>query len=101
MEYIILAAEFVSAVLILIGAATSFKKKFDSYSERQEQIANGQKCQLRSEMLRTYYKHIDDKKIRQYEAENFLALYKAYKALGGNSFIDKIKTEVLEWEVIY
>ena len=26
-------------------------------------------------------------------------LYRGYKALGGNSFIDKIKSEIDEWEV--
>lgn len=63
-------------------------------------IRNGTRCQLRSEMLRTYYHNVDTKKIRQYELENFIALYEAYKALKGNSFIDKIKSEVMEWEVI-
>lgn len=59
----------------------------------------GIKCLLRSEMLRTYYSNKDDKKIRQYELENFIMLYKAYKALKGNSFIDKIYNEVMTWEV--
>jgi hypothetical protein len=63
-------------------------------------IANGQKCQLRSEMLRIYYRHREDGKIRQYEYENFVLLYEAYKALKGNSFIDKIYREVQEWEVV-
>ena len=63
-------------------------------------IANGQKCQLRSEMLRIYYRHNEKKIIRQYEFENFMLLYKAYKALKGNSFIDKIYKEVLEWDVV-
>lgn len=63
-------------------------------------IRNGTRCQLRSEMLRTYYHNVGSKKIRQYELENFIALYDAYKALKGNSFIDKIKSEVMEWEVI-
>lgn len=63
-------------------------------------IANGQKCQLRSEMLRTYYRHRDDEKIRQYEYENFVFCYEAYKALKGNSFIDKIYKEVQKWEVL-
>lgn len=63
-------------------------------------ISNGTKCQLRSEMLRTYYRHREDGKIRQYEYENFVMLYEAYKALKGNSFIDKIYKEVQEWEVI-
>lgn len=63
-------------------------------------LMNGVKCQLRSEMLRIYYHHKDSKKIRQYELENFVYLYKAYKALHGNSFIDKIYKEAMEWEVV-
>lgn len=60
----------------------------------------GIKCLLRSEMLRTYYHNKDREKIRQFELENFIALYNAYKALRGNSFIDKIHKEVMSWEVI-
>ena len=63
-------------------------------------ISNGTKCQLRSEMLRIYYHHSETKVIRQYEYENFVMLYEAYKALKGNSFIDKIYTEVKTWEII-
>lgn len=63
-------------------------------------IIQGIKCLLRSEMLRTYYHNKDREKIRQFELENFIALYKAYKALKGNSFIDKIYKEVMSWEVI-
>lgn len=62
-------------------------------------IAEGSKCQLRSEMLRTYYHNKDRDSIRQYELENFVMLYEAYKALKGNSFIDKIYEEVMSWEV--
>jgi hypothetical protein len=57
-------------------------------------IKNGTKCQLRSEMLRIYYKHKDDEQIRQYEYENFVLLYEAYKSLKGNSFIDKIYNDI-------
>ncbi len=63
-------------------------------------ISNGTKCQLRSEMLRIYYHNKDSGKIRQYEYENFIMLYEAYKALKGNSFIDKIYDEVSSWEII-
>lgn len=63
-------------------------------------IKNGVKCQLRSEMLQIYYHNREAKQIRQYEYENFVMLYEAYKALKGNSFIDKIYREVQEWEVI-
>ena len=63
-------------------------------------VATGTKCQLRSEMLRIYYHNHQSGTIRQYEYENFVALYDAYKALGGNSFIDKIYAEVKTWEVV-
>ena len=62
-------------------------------------LVNGMRCQLRSEMLRIYYHNKRDKKIRQYEKENFVYLYKAYKALKGNSFIDDIYKELRTWEV--
>lgn len=65
-----------------------------------KKIANGTKCQLRSEMLRIYYHNREARKIRQYEYENFVLLYEAYKALKGNSFIDKIYRELQTWEVI-
>ena len=63
-------------------------------------VIRGQLCQLRSEMLRTYYHNHDNKTIRQFEYENFVMLYEAYHALKGNSFIDKIYEEVKSWEVI-
>lgn len=92
MNAILLVAEIVSAVGVVIGTISGFVLWM-------RRLVEGQKCQLRSEMLRTYYKHKDDGIIRQYELENFLLLYKAYKSLKGNSFIDKIKSEVMDWEV--
>ena len=67
---------------------------------RINKITAGQRCQLRSEMLRIYYHNKNNQQIRQYELENFMALYEAYKALKGNSFIDKIHREVETWDVI-
>ncbi len=63
-------------------------------------IREGQRCMLRADMLAAYYKHREEKNIRQYEYENFLYEYKAYKALHGNSFIERIAREVAEWEIV-
>ena len=51
-------------------------------------------------MLRIYYDNHEAQTIRQYAFENFVFLYEAYKALKGNSFIDKIYDEVKSWEII-
>jgi hypothetical protein len=50
--------------------------------------------------LRIYYDNRESQTVRQYEYENFVFLYEAYKALKGNSFIDKIYDEVKSWEII-
>lgn len=65
------------------------------------EMREGQKCLLRSEMLQIYYRGKEHNNVlRQYEFENFCLLYSAYKAEKGNSFIDKINKEVQEMEVI-
>ena len=84
---------FITEISVLLGVVIGivvFIKK----------IAEGVKCLLRSKMLETYYRNKDTKTIRQYEKENFVLLYAAYKALKGNSFIDDINTEVKSWEII-
>lgn len=65
-----------------------------------KKISDGAKCQLRSEMLRIYYRHHEDGKIRQYEYENFVYCFEAYRAMRGNSFIEKIYKEVQTWDVL-
>ena len=67
--------------------------------KEQKKIREGQKCQLRAYMLSTYHNNKEKRKLRQYEAENFVLMYKAYKAMGGNSFIDEIYEHVTKWEL--
>ncbi|MBR6558521.1 MAG: hypothetical protein IKT70_05860 [Clostridia bacterium] len=64
-----------------------------------KRIGTGTKCQLRSEMLRIYYRHKETGVLRQYEYENFVLLYEAYRALRGNSFIEKIYSEIKTWKI--
>lgn len=63
-------------------------------------LREGQRCLLRSEIVRIYYRHHDDRKLREYEFKNMEQCYHAYKALDGNSFIDRIYNEMREWDII-
>ena len=65
-----------------------------------KQLREGQKCLLRSEILHIYYKHLDDGEIPQFRRQNVDYLYKAYKELGGNSFIDDVYEEIRDWKII-
>jgi hypothetical protein len=91
---------FITEIGVLLGVVKWVAKKYKQNAVKMELVAEGVKCQLRSDMLQIYYRHIESGSIRQYEYENFVMLYEAYKALGGNSFIDKIYEEVKTWKVI-
>lgn len=88
-EIITLIGEIITLIGVVTACVLSISK-----------VMNGTKCLLRSEMLRIYYRHCDSKEIRQYEYENFIYLYEAYKKLKGNSFIDKVYEEVKKFKVI-
>lgn len=83
----------VSEIIALIGALTPMIVWV-------RKLADGTRCQLRSEMLRIYYRNREKQTVHQYEYENFVFLHDAYKALKGNSFIDKIYKELQSWEII-
>lgn len=90
----------ITDVTALVGEVVALIGIIAPLLSQLSKIKKGQLCQLRSEMLSTYYRHHESKMIRQYELENFILQYEAYKALRGNSFVDKIHDEVVSWEVI-
>lgn len=100
MELLNTVADYAKAISAILALAFIFIKPFREWLLGMGAIHKGQKCLLRSEMLHIYYEYKDQKKIRQFEYENFLYLYDAYKSLKGNSFIDQIKSAVDTWEVI-
>lgn len=83
----------------IIGTSAYFVTAAKKITKSVEDVQEGVKCMLRSAMLATYYKHHDEDTITQYEFENFEFQYKAYKALKGNSFIDKVHEDVVKWEI--
>ena len=87
-------------ITALVGEVITLLGVVVSYIVSISKVMDGQRCLLRSEMLRIYYHNRDKGEIRQYEYENFVLLYEAYKKLKGNSFIDKIYEEVKKWKVI-
>lgn len=99
MEWLSGLADIASDVIGIVALVTLLVKPFREKLFADKANREGQRCLLRSEIVRTYYRHLDERKMRQYEYENLVQCYKAYKALGGNSFIDHIHTEMEEWTV--
>lgn len=100
MENLLLLAELAGAVTGIAACICLLCKPIRNKILGLNDVREGQRCLLRSEILRTYYGHREKKTIRQYEYENVVYIYKAYKALGGNTFVDHIYAEINEWEVL-
>lgn len=90
----------ISLIITLVGETITLISIMVPLIAKLNKIANGTKCQHRCDILEIYYKNRESETIHQYELENFILLYEAYKALKGNSFIDKIYEEVMTWNVI-
>lgn len=95
----VIVAVLTSAATVIATLTTIIKPIRELISDIRA-VKSGLKSVHRYNMLNTYYKWHEQDSIKQYERENFDAEYKAYKALGGNSFIDTIYEEVKRWEVI-
>ena len=93
-------AAFVGCLASIAAALALFIKPFRDKIFGMLNIANGLKCTLRSDILNTYYRNLEKNAIRQFEVENLHKTYAAYKALGGNSFIDDLYQEIRTWKVV-
>lgn len=100
MELLQTIGGYAAAVSSIVAAAclliTPLREKLFGLHD----IREGQKALLRATMVRIYYAHNETKKLTEYEYNNFILCYTAYKALKGNSFIDKIRKDVENWEII-
>lgn len=100
MDAILIFFEIVVGILALANLVIILVKPIRERVFNTERSKEGERCLLRAEMLRVYYHNLDKRTIRQYELENFIKCYEAYKALGGNSFIDEVNIEVRKWKIV-
>ncbi len=87
-------------ITLFIGEISVFASAIIPIVAWIRKLAAGSRCQMRNDMLQIYYRYEESKEIPQYQYENFVAMYEAYKALKGNSFVDKIYSDIQDWEII-
>lgn len=97
-EHLKLAASIIGYLTTVGGVFIFLWKQWKKIKD----IANAQKCQLRSDILSIYYKHCDEEEptLREYERKNLDSLYSAYEVLHGNTFIaDIYNDQMRHWRV--
>lgn len=100
MEIFLIITQIAGCITAIMTAIAIFVKPIRQRIFNSKKANDGEKCLLRCEILNIYYKGLEKREIHQYEAENLVKLYEAYKALGGNSFIEEVYSDIKEWKVI-
>lgn len=70
------------------------KKQTEELTSRNNALKDGMVCLLRKNLMEEHEKWIEKKYITSHALENGIAMYKAYKALGGNGMIDHMEEEI-------
>lgn len=73
-------------------------QQVDELNLQYEALAISAKDVLREKIMAIYHKNKKDKRMSGYEREALTQYYKDYKAINGNSYIDKYYARMKKWE---
>ena len=85
-------------IAFLLGSAlTYFGARWSKILKKIDCLEVGVQAILRDRMTQIHKYYLEKKKpIPQREVESFEAMYTAYKQLGGNSYIEDVRHEVVD-----
>ena len=72
----------------------------DSIQSDMEALAESAKDVLREKIMALYHKNKRSRTLEEHEKEALTQYYKDYKAIGGNSYIDKYWVRMETWSII-
>ncbi len=99
MEQLRTAAAYAGAICQIVTCVMLLVRPVREWILGTEEVREGQRCLLRSEILRIYYRNLEAKRLQEYEYRNLEKCFEAYKALKGNSFVEHIYEQMKEWEI--
>lgn len=76
-----------------------YKEKLKKKNTENEVIKEALKYLIQSNLTNTYYVYDGIGKIPDYCMKGWLNLFKIYKSLGGNEFVDNIHKRMEKWEI--
>ena len=106
MEYLItIMVSVVSATLAFLLQSVMkenkrLKQEHEEMIEKREQaLENGVVCLLRVKLIEYHTKYTELGRISSHGYDNWVMMYDAYKALGGNGMISHMKEEIEELHI--
>ena len=101
MDYIITIMTSVAAAMLVFVLQAVLRENHKLKCEREEKqqaeeaaLKEGVLCLLRVQMIEYHSKYMQTECISSNAFQNWMLMYKAYKALGGNGLIEHMKDEI-------
>lgn len=92
--------EVLSSIQSELGTVSNLKEQYDVLQLQYETLAISAKDVLREKIIALYHKNKHRRQLEENEYEALVQYYKDYKAINGNSYIDKYYGRMKRWEVI-
>ena len=96
-----------TAVTVIVSTLLGFCfSKIKEYKERLNEKTENENIQnqalltlLQNQLTNTYYVYNEIGSIPDYVWRNWLNLFKIYRELGGNDYVDTLKEKMMNWEI--
>jgi len=99
-EWLQIIADHAGDICQIVTCGALLIKPIREWLLGTKDMRDGQRCLLRDAIMQIYREHKDSRQLSEYEYRHLEYCYRAYKRLGGNSFIDHIYAEMQKWDTI-
>ena len=90
----------VSSILgYCVGLIKNYKAKLNENKKENELLKTALMTILQNNLTNTFFVYNEIGKITDYVLKNWLNSFKIYKKLGGNDYVDTIKSKIDNWEI--
>lgn len=101
MDYIITITTSVASAMLVFVLQAVLRENHKLKNEREQKqevkekaLEEGVLCLLRAQLIEYHTKYMESDYISTNGFQNWMLMYKAYKALGGNGLIEHMKEEI-------
>lgn len=95
---------FVTWIKKIVGGSSEdideIKQLLKEHIEHDKDKNEAMLALLRDNITKTYHRYLNTDGLPSFERENICKQYESYKALGGNSYITLIVSDMMNWDVI-
>lgn len=83
-----------------VSAIKNYKQKLNNRNENENVQNQALLFLLQAQLTNTYFVYNEMGEISDYVLRNWLNLFKIYKQLGGNDYVDTLKQKMDAWVVV-